>query len=84
MYTRCDDTETVHYFSSVDFVGLNKEEYNFKSSLGHDLKGYIYYYDNYIKDACEKYKEQQNRRNPNIRSHLLSLTYNNAYSLHLQ
>lgn len=50
MYTRCDDTETVHYFSSVDFVGLNKEEYNFKSSLGHDLKGYIYYYDNYIKD----------------------------------
>mgnify|MGYP003413786123 CR=1 FL=1 len=32
------------YFSSDNFNGLMKEEYNFKSSLGHDLKGFIYYY----------------------------------------
>lgn len=48
MYTRCDDKETVFYFSSDNFNGLMKEEYNFKSSLVHDLKGFIYYYQNPI------------------------------------
>ncbi len=47
MHTRCDDTETVFYFSSDDFSGLNKEAYSFKSSLGHNLSGYIYNYSNF-------------------------------------
>ena len=48
MYTRCDDTETVYYFSAKDFPGLQEEKYEFKSSLGHILKGYIYSYENHI------------------------------------
>ncbi len=50
MYTRCDDTETVFYFSAKDFEGLNSEPYSFKSSAGNTLKGYIYNYDNPIPD----------------------------------
>ena len=50
MYTRCDDKQTVFYFSAKDFEGLNCEPYKFKSSLGHDLQGYIYYYDDPIND----------------------------------
>ena len=45
MHTRCDDTETVFYFSSEDFTGLKKESFNFKSSMGHTLCGYVYEYD---------------------------------------
>lgn len=45
MYTRCDDTETVFYFSAEDFPGLKKEAYAFKASAGHTLQGYIYEYD---------------------------------------
>lgn len=45
MYSRCDDTETVSYFAHTDFQGLKAEEYSFKSSLGHNLNGYIYSYD---------------------------------------
>lgn len=48
MYNRCDDVETVFYYSSDDFKGLNKESYPFISSLGHTLQGYIYHYDNPI------------------------------------
>lgn len=48
MYTRCDDTETVFYFSASDFPGLHAEPYPFKSSEGNTLKGYIYHYDNPI------------------------------------
>ena len=44
MYTRCDDTETVFYFSADDFCGLSTEAYSFPSSLGHTLQGYIYHY----------------------------------------
>ncbi len=45
MHSRCDDTETVFYFSHKDFLGLNAEAYSFKSSLGHTLCGYIYSYE---------------------------------------
>lgn len=45
MYTRCDDTETVFYFSAEDFPGLKKEAYAFRASAGHTLQGYIYEYD---------------------------------------
>jgi pimeloyl-ACP methyl ester carboxylesterase len=44
LHTRCDDTETVFYFSAEDFDGLNKESYAFKASAGHKLQGYIYQY----------------------------------------
>ena len=50
MHTRCDDTETVFYFSSDDFAGLQKEGCAFKSSMGHTLQGYLYFYDGYVKD----------------------------------
>lgn len=46
MYTRCDDTQTVFYFSADDFPGLNKESYVFSASAGHALQGYVYKYDN--------------------------------------
>ena len=50
MYARCDDTETVFYFSPNDFEGLQKEAYAFKSSMGHALQGYLYFYDGFIED----------------------------------
>lgn len=46
MHSRCDDTETVFYFSPSDFPGLNFKPYSFVSSLGDNLKGYIYWYEN--------------------------------------
>ena len=48
IYTRCDDTETVFYFSADDFNGLKKKSYVFKSSMGHTLQGYIYNYESPI------------------------------------
>ena len=48
MHTRCDDTETVFYFSPDDFPGLKTEPYSFTASAGHTLKGYIYSYGNPI------------------------------------
>jgi len=50
MHSRCDDTETVFYFSAEDFAGLCKEAYTFKSSMGHTLQGYLYSYKNPIED----------------------------------
>ena len=44
MHKRCDDTETVFYFSPEDFKGLKAEPYTFKASAGHTLQGYIYEY----------------------------------------
>ncbi len=43
-YTRCDDNGTAFYFSADDFEDLSAEPYTFRSSMGHDLKGYIYSY----------------------------------------
>lgn len=48
MHTRCDDTETVFYFSAEDFKGLVKEPFSFTSSMGHELKGYFYSYEDPI------------------------------------
>ena len=45
MHTRCDDTDTVFYFSSDDFPGLNKESIAFTAAAGHTLQGYLYQYD---------------------------------------
>ena len=44
MHKRCDDTETVFYFSPENFEGLKSEPYTFKASAGHTLQGYIYEY----------------------------------------
>lgn len=46
MHTRCDDTETVFYFSPEDFPGLQAEPHSFKASAGHTLQGYFYQYGN--------------------------------------
>ena len=46
MYTRCDDTETVFYFSAADFSGLGCEPYAFTATAGHTLQGYLYAYEN--------------------------------------
>ncbi|MBR7160836.1 MAG: alpha/beta fold hydrolase [Clostridia bacterium] len=48
MHTRCDDTETVFYYSPNDFEGLRQEPYPFTASAGHTLQGYIYHYENPI------------------------------------
>ncbi|MBE6607778.1 MAG: alpha/beta hydrolase [Ruminococcaceae bacterium] len=50
MYTRCDDRETVFYFSANDFPGLRSESYPFASLEGHTLQGYVYYYENPIQN----------------------------------
>lgn len=47
-YTRCDDNGTAFYFTAKDFEGLKCEKYPFKSSKGHILSGYLYFYDNPI------------------------------------
>ena len=47
MFSRCDDTESVFYFSAADFPGLMCEEFSFASSLGHTLFGYFYAYDGF-------------------------------------
>ena len=44
LHTRCDDTETVHYFTPEDFPGLKAEPRTFLSSVGHELSGYFYSY----------------------------------------
>ncbi len=50
IYSRADDNGYVFYFSSDDFEGLNKISYPFKSSKGHTLQGYFYFYEGYKKD----------------------------------
>ena len=43
---RCDDTGDVFFFSAADFDDLHVEPYVFPSSLGHELHGYLYSYEN--------------------------------------
>jgi dipeptidyl aminopeptidase/acylaminoacyl peptidase len=50
MHTRCDDLETVFYFSPEDFPGLRAEPHSFKASAGHTLQGYFYQYENPVSD----------------------------------
>ena len=46
--SRCDDQGLAHYFSHTDFPGLRQQPFGFKSSLGHDMKGWFYCYDEII------------------------------------
>lgn len=50
MHTRCDDAETVFYFSPEDFPGLQAKPHCFQAFAGHDLQGYFYQYDNPVSD----------------------------------
>ena len=47
-FNRCDDKGLAHYFSHTDFPGLRQQPFDFKSSLGHDMKGWFYCYDEII------------------------------------
>ena len=46
--TRCDDKGLAHYFSHADFPGLRQQPFDFRSSLGHEMKGWFYCYDEII------------------------------------
>lgn len=46
-FNRVDDRGTAFYFSYKDFPNLKRENYAFKSTHGHFLQGYFYYYENY-------------------------------------
>ena len=48
VYQRCDDVETVFYFSPENFENLKATELSFKASAGHTLCGYFYEYENAI------------------------------------
>ena len=50
MHTRYDNVDTSFYFSHKDFEGFERETYAFKSSMGHTLQGYLYYYDQFKED----------------------------------
>lgn len=50
IYSRCDDTGDVYYFSHEDFFGLEAERISFRARAGHTLRGYIYSYGAPIKD----------------------------------
>ena len=47
-FNRCDDKGLAHYFSHADFPGLRQQPFDFKSSLGHEMKGWFYCYDEII------------------------------------
>lgn len=48
MYTRCDDVETVFYFTPQHFPGLKAEPHAFRASAGHTLQGWFYRYEDPI------------------------------------
>ncbi len=50
VYSRTDEVPYVFLFSHTDFEGLKRQPYSVKSTRGHDLVGYFYYYDNPIKN----------------------------------
>ena len=48
LFIRNDNPNGIFYFSAADFPGLQAKEFDFKSQMGHDLRGWFYYYDNPI------------------------------------
>ncbi|MBQ9939545.1 MAG: alpha/beta fold hydrolase [Oscillospiraceae bacterium] len=50
VYRRADADGSIFYFSCGDFEGLQQKAYPFKSSDGHSLSGYFYYYDGFKAD----------------------------------
>lgn len=45
LFSRCDDTGCIYYFSPSDFFGLKAEPIELTAAAGHTLKGYLYSYD---------------------------------------
>ena len=50
MHTRCDDVETVFYFSPKDYPDLRVEAKSFQASAGHTLCGWFYEYEGAVSD----------------------------------
>ena len=50
VYARAEEQPHVFLFSIENFEGLKRDGFEVKSSLGHTLKGYFYYYENPIKN----------------------------------
>ena len=48
LFIRNDNPNGIFYFTAADFPGLQAKAYGFKSQMGHDLKGWFYYYENPI------------------------------------
>ena len=46
LFVRHDPDGRIFYFSHLDFEGLHRSDFDFKSRKGHLLKGGFYYYDN--------------------------------------
>ena len=44
-FARCDDKESIFYFTKDDFDGLCAEPFEVKSKRGDTLRGYFYHYD---------------------------------------
>jgi len=44
LFIRNDNPNGIFYFTAEDFPGLRAEPYAFKSQMGHDLKGWFYFY----------------------------------------
>ena len=44
LFSRCDDTGCVFYYSASDFAGLKQEPYAFSAKAGHRMQGYFYFY----------------------------------------
>ena len=49
VYARSEESPALFLYSYKDFDGLNQKSFDVKSSLGHTLKGYFYYYASPIK-----------------------------------
>ena len=47
IYNRVDADGSIFYFSNEDFEGLQKNAYPFRSSDGHTLSGYFYFYEGF-------------------------------------
>ena len=48
LFIRNDNPNGIFYFTPADFDGLQAHPYTFPSSMGHELKGYFYHYENPI------------------------------------
>lgn len=50
LFSRCNESDLVFYFSAKDFENLVSEPFSFLSSANDTLKGYFYYYGDKIPD----------------------------------
>lgn len=50
LFSRCDDSGCVFYYSASDFEGLKQEPFTFSAKAGHRLQGYFYSYGDLVAD----------------------------------